>query len=140
MLAHCTERRRRRSADPLWALRFQLDYCRARAEFDALLVSDEDGLCLARSGSFETCDEIAARLPMVARALDYFEGEIASGGRPLKVTMRRFRGPFADLFVCGVGGHSRDRQQHLLRSAAGVARILHPTRPRHAQQAKITEQ
>src|SRR5262245_50820945 len=69
-----SERRRRRSKDPLQALHLQLDACRRAAALDGMVLSDEDGLLLAATGDRDACDEVAARLPLIGRRSPAFEG------------------------------------------------------------------
>lgn len=120
------ERRRRRSPDPLQALRYQLDETRRRGHFDGMVVADEDGLCLAASGETVACDEIAARLPLIARSLDYFEGLVRSPKARWPVRMSRIAIDKSRLFVCAIGGKQNEpsARRQLDRSARGATRIL----------------
>ncbi len=65
-LAASTERRTRRSTDPLVALHYQLAAARARGELDAIVVADTSGVVVAGAGSWPTCEEIAAFAPLLA--------------------------------------------------------------------------
>jgi hypothetical protein len=118
------ERRQRRSSDPLRALRLQLDACRVDAAIDAMVISDESGLCLAASGSFHTCGEVAAQLPLVANDIDYFEGTVSATDESWDVALRRVEVLGTPLFVCAVGGAGLRRARQLDRSVGGMARIL----------------
>ncbi|HET6613688.1 MAG TPA: hypothetical protein VFG83_16930 [Kofleriaceae bacterium] len=130
------ERRRRRSRHPLSALRYQLDAARRQAHCEGIVVSDEDGLCLAASGETRACAEVAARLPLVARSLDYFEGQVhtnkaisAAGDDrgPWSVKMSRIAVDASELFVCTIGGAEVDDERlrrELYRTARGATRIL----------------
>lgn len=64
--ASSEERRRRRSADPLVALHYQLTSTRARGELDAIVVADASGVVVAGSGSWPVCEELAAYAPLLA--------------------------------------------------------------------------
>jgi hypothetical protein len=66
------ERRRRRSADPLIALHYQLSSTRAKSELDAIVVADASGVVVAGAGSWPVCEELAAYAPLLA------EGDWAS--------------------------------------------------------------
>jgi len=60
------ERRRRRSADPLVALHYQLTETRSRGELDAIVVADVSGVVVAGAGSWPVCEELAAYAPLLA--------------------------------------------------------------------------
>ncbi len=60
------ERRRRRSADPLVALHYQLSETRSRGELDAIVVADASGVVVAGAGSWPVCEELAAYAPLLA--------------------------------------------------------------------------
>jgi hypothetical protein len=60
------DRRRRRSADPLVALHYQLAASRARSELDAIVVADTSGVVVAGAGSWPVCEELAAYAPLLA--------------------------------------------------------------------------
>lgn len=65
--AHAAEdRRRRRSADPLVALHYQLSETRSRGELDAIVVADASGVVVAGAGSWPVCEELAAYAPLLA--------------------------------------------------------------------------
>lgn len=61
-----SERRRRRSEDPLVALHYQLTETRARGEIDAIVVADASGVVVAGAGSWPVCEELAAYAPLLA--------------------------------------------------------------------------
>lgn len=61
-----TERRMRRSSDPLVALHYQLSSTRSRGELDALVVADTSGVVVAGAGSWPVCEELAAYAPLLA--------------------------------------------------------------------------
>jgi hypothetical protein len=62
------DRRRRRSADPLVALHYQLSSVRALGELDAIVVADISGVVVAGAGSWPVCEELAAYAPLLAEA------------------------------------------------------------------------
>ncbi len=126
-----TDRRRQRSKDPLEAMHLQLEACRSDGAVDAMVVFDEQGIHLAASGSADTCDEVAATLPLIGRTLDYFEGEVTSPEGSWDLAMRRFAVDGGSLFVCAVGGKTRARSRQLSRSMSCASRVL-ATDTRHA--------
>lgn len=118
------ERRRRRSHNTTRALRYQLDACRSAASLEGMVLSDEDGVCLAAAGDGRACDEVAAQLPLLGRKVRSFEGVLLSAERGWEITMRRVR--FADsfLYLAVIGGPPERRDSELRRSESGVLRIL----------------
>jgi hypothetical protein len=61
-----SERRQRRSEDPLVALHYQLSSARARGELAAIVVADVSGVVVAGAGSWPVCEELAAYAPLLA--------------------------------------------------------------------------
>jgi hypothetical protein len=118
------ERRRRRSDNTTEALRYQLAASREASAVAAMVLADEDGLCLAASGDGGTCDEVAARLTQIgARARD-FAGTVFAARQAWGVELRRIAVGTDELFLCAVGGDPAARRSAVDRSAGGVARIL----------------
>ncbi len=119
------ERRRSRSEDTTTALTHQLDACRVAAEADAMLVSDEYGMCVASVGAPDTCYEIAARLPLLGRKTDGFQGVLLGGALGgWRVAMRKLVVAGSELYVAMIGGAEDRTPPQIERSAIGVARIL----------------
>ncbi|MBT8496180.1 MAG: hypothetical protein KJO07_24255 [Deltaproteobacteria bacterium] len=118
------ERRSRRSRNTSEALYLQLDACREDSKLEAIVLSDEDGLCLAAAGERDTCDEIAANLPFVGAKAPNFEGVLFSPTKAWKVGVRRFEVLGTELYLCVAGGRDDNRDRELSRSLGGVARIL----------------
>ena len=120
------ERRHRRSDNTTLALHYQLEACRQAARLDGLVLSDEDGFCLASSGDPQACHEVAAQLPFIGRKVGEFEGVLLGTEGGWKIRMQRFGVTGGQLFLCaiGAGGPQRDRQ--LARSRGAVRRILEP--------------
>lgn len=61
-----SERRHRRSGRLADALRLQLEVCREKEGLAAIVVSDEQGFCVAHSGGDGSHNELAALLPILA--------------------------------------------------------------------------
>jgi hypothetical protein len=119
------ERRRLRTDDITRALTYQLDACREAADADAMLISDEHGMCVASVGESGTCWEVAARLPMLGRKTDDFEGVLLGGALGgFKIAMRKLVIAGTELYVALVGGAEDRTPAQIERSAIGVARIL----------------
>jgi hypothetical protein len=117
------ERRRTRSDDAGEAMRFQLDAARMAAGCDAMVLADEDGLCVAAAGGLPH-DEIAAYSAILGNKVENFEGILYSKDRRWSVRIRRFSAEGARLILCAVGGGSEARAEQLHRSVGGVSRIL----------------
>ncbi len=120
------ERRKRRSELTTEALSFQLDECRRTAKLEGMVLSDEAGMCLASAGNTESCEEVAARLPLVGRRVRDFDGVLFSDQRGFAVRMRRFHIGESELYVCAIGGRPDQRDRQILRSITAVTRILAP--------------
>src|SRR5271165_1035438 len=82
-----TERRTKRSSDPLVALHYQLAHCRRERGLDALVVADDSGVVVAGSGSWAACEELAAYAPLLVRGERGGVGS-RSGGRLADVGVR----------------------------------------------------
>lgn len=119
------DRRRRRSTDLGEALRYQLDACREDAELEAVLVSDDMGLCVAAS-STAVCEEeeLAARLPQTARQGLRALPAALPPGLEKDVAVTSFAVGRAVLFACAVGGCPDVRAETLARAERGFRRIL----------------
>jgi hypothetical protein len=120
------ERRQRRSDNTTLALHYQLDACRRAARLDGLILSDEDGFCLASSGDPRACHEVAARLPFIGRKVAEFEGVLLGTEGSWRICMHRFGVPGGDLYLCAIGTGGAERDRQLARSRGGVRRILDP--------------
>lgn len=129
------ERRRRRSADPLVALHYQLAASRARNELDAIVVADASGVVVAGAGSWPVCEELAAYAPLLADGA--WAGEMSAPVSSRVESLRRE----AVVRLVSIGGQevllcARQRRRseameaqaeitrELDRAAEGVSRIL----------------
>jgi hypothetical protein len=117
------ERRRKRSADPLVALHYQLATARSEGELDAIVLADASGVVVAGAGSWPVCEELAAYAPLlvcsdgstpsVSRRVEALRPEVEV--LPLSVAGQ-------DVLLCARGG--RARGDSVAKAAAGVERIL----------------
>lgn len=126
-----SERRRRRSEDPLVALHYQLSSTRARGELDAIVVADASGVVVAGAGSWPVCEELAAYAPLLA------DGHWAEMSAPVSSRVDSLR-EHVEVRSLSIGGQevllcarrterSRTTERaasDLERAAAGVSRIL----------------
>lgn len=127
-----SERRRRRSGRLADALRLQLETCREKEGLDAIVVSDEQGFCVAHSGGDGKHDELAALLPVLAdpaqrRALDEDE---SLRPPPAIMAVTTFSIAGARFHACAVNGSgaapktSASGAEVLARVASGFSRLL----------------
>ena len=123
-MAKASDKRQRRSDNPTMALFYQLDTCLKDAGLEAIVLSDEDGLCLASSGDPDTCEEIAANLPFVGTKVSDFEGVLFAPAKAWKVTVKRFEVEGTELYLCAAGGKGDARSSEISRSLSGARRIL----------------
>jgi hypothetical protein len=125
-MSHLEERRRKRSADPLVALHYQLAYARKNGALEAIVVADACGLVVAGAGSWATCEELAAYAPMLAQPDPRGEltPPVASRVESLRgeVHVRTMMIDGQEVLLCARGGAARDLC--LASAAQGVARIL----------------
>ena len=96
------ERRHRRSDNTTLALHYQLEACRQAARLEGLVLSDEDGFCLAASGDPQACHEVAAQLPFIGRKVGEFEGVLLGTEGGWKIRMQRFGVTGGQLFLCAI--------------------------------------
>jgi hypothetical protein len=111
-----SERRVRRSSDPLVALHYQLTETRRRGGFEAVVLADPSGVVVAGSGSWPVCEELAAFAPLAERLA---EEKLDMIVLPLSVN---------GALLCARGGHAggaqEAREQALNSATDGVFRIL----------------
>ena len=120
------ERRRRRSENTSLALHYQLDSGRKAARLDGLVLSDEDGFCLASSGDPEACQEVAARLPFIGRKVPEFEGVLLGTESGWRIRMKRMAVGGTELYLCAIGNHTATHEHDMTRTSGGIRRILDP--------------
>jgi hypothetical protein len=127
-----SERRFRRSGRLADALRLQLEACREKEGLAAIVVSDEQGFCVAHSGGDGSQDELAAILPILAdpaqrRSLDE-DDSFQPPPAILAVTTFLIAG--ARFHACAVNGSgpatktSAGGEEVLARVASGFSRLL----------------
>jgi len=104
------ERRRRRGETLDEALKFQLAACAEDEGLAAMVLADDEGLCVAAWGDSGICEEVASRAPLAP-------GDDSTDAHKLWFGQ-------IELYLCAVGGESQARKRSLERSASGVSRIL----------------
>lgn len=116
------DRRRRRSADPLIALHYQLSHARKDGAFDAIVVADPSGVVVAGAGSWVACEELAAYAPLFAQ--DGLSDSVSSRIDDLRgvVDVCKMQVAGQEVLLCARGGEARKKK--LEDAALGVSRIL----------------
>ena len=118
------ERRRRRTDLITQALTYQLAACCEDGAVHAMVIADPEGLPLASSGDAGACDELAARMALVAARTTGFSGTLLGDGQRWDVDMTKVMVHGSPLLVCAVGGHPEQRRRQITRGATGTLRIL----------------
>ena len=119
------ERRQQRSYNTHKALGLQLASCAARARLSALILAEDQGLTVATTGNFEEVEEIAAMAPSLARDSGCWHGSVQTAEGIKSVTVCPVPTELGRLFLCAVGSVGTTIDTELIRSGAGVRRILH---------------
>jgi uncharacterized ParB-like nuclease family protein len=119
-----SDRRRRRTDLITQALTFQLLACCEDGGVHAMVVADEDGLPLAKSGDCQDCDEVAATMVQLGSRTAAFSGTLLRRGQRWDVDMTRIVVDGSPLMVYAVGGSSEQRARQIARGAQGALRIL----------------
>ncbi len=119
-----SDRRKRRSSDPLIALHYQLTVARSESELEAIVVADDAGLVVAGAGSWAACEELAAYAPLLEANPDDLSSQVSSRVVDLRraVDVLRVDLGGSEVIVCALGGTSREIP--LARAVAGARRIL----------------
>ena len=121
-----SERRRKRSDDPITALHYQLAEVRRLGAFDAVVLADDAGCLVAGAGAWPVCEELAAYAPLIGK----HEGlrSVVSARVALVAAQAEklaFEVEGQQVWLCGRGGAGA-RGAALERARAGVSRILAP--------------
>jgi hypothetical protein len=126
-----SERRRRRSDDPVTALHYQLAFTRSLAELEAVVLVDDSGCLVAGAGAWPACEELAAYAPLLANPgavrSPAVESRIAALSRDVEVLS--IPAPGGEALLCGRGGERgtvrrAQRAALIAQAAAGCSRIL----------------
>jgi len=116
-----SDRRRRRSPDPLVALHYQLSSIRHEGALDTVVVADNSGVVVAGAGSWASCEELAAFAPLM------FEGTME---RESRVTIRSVNVGIGRVLLCARTPESESdearsaRELAMKRAEQGITRIL----------------
>ncbi|HSN98179.1 MAG TPA: hypothetical protein VLS89_07770 [Candidatus Nanopelagicales bacterium] len=120
-----SDRRRRRSEDPITALHYQLATTRAEARLDAVVLVDDSGCLVAGAGAWPACEELAAYAPLLANPAAIASVSVGTRIAALSadVEVQSFDVDGVEVLLCGRGG-SDIRADLMARAAAGCLRIL----------------
>ena len=88
------------------ALDRQLEALRKKGRLGAMLVSDHCGYCVASVGDEETCEVVAAQMPILGQKTDKFAGTLLYSGSGYPVSMQRFVVDGYVFYSCAVGKRS----------------------------------
>lgn len=115
-----SERRLRRSSDPLVALHYQLAETRKRGGFEAVVLTDATGMVVAGSGAWPICEELAAFAPFAGNAMD--RESLPGIAREMVVHPVPMGGQ--DVLLCARGEHGVEAESALTAASQGIHRIL----------------
>jgi hypothetical protein len=121
-----SERRIKRSSDPLVALHYQLAVARTEGDLDAIVLADASGVVVAGAGAWPVCEELAAYAPFLVCS----DGSTPSVSRRVdalrrEVDVRTLTIAGQDVLLCARGARGTPRQSASIeRAAAGIERIL----------------
>jgi hypothetical protein len=120
-----SERRRRRSEDPVTALHYQLSTTRAEANLDVVVLVDDSGCLVAGAGAWPACEELAAYAPLLANPEAVQSAAVGSRIATLTadVEVQSLSVSGGEVLLCGRGG-TAERGASIARAAAGCLRIL----------------
>lgn len=120
-----SERRKRRSVDPITALHYQLAAARNEGALQAVVLVDDSGCLVAGAGAWPLCEELAAYAPLFSEPADRLRTVVSMRIAELsrEVESMSFEIEGQRVLMCGRGG-SMARSDALSRAAAGAKRIL----------------
>ena len=107
-----SERRRRRSDDPITALHYQLASTRVEGRFDTVVLVDDSGCLVAYAPLLTNPDAITSA------AIGSRIAELSA-----EVELQSLKLGACEVLLCGRGG-TRERRASIDRAAAACARIL----------------
>jgi len=120
-----TERRTRRSDDPIKALHYQLASVRAEMGLSAVVLVDDRGCLVAGAGAWPVCEELAAYAPLLSdpglASSAAVRSRLVELGGEAHVAPLDIDG--APALLCAHGGAAPPGDR-LLHAAAGCQRIL----------------
>ncbi|WP_437478854.1 hypothetical protein WME75_31170 [Sorangium sp. So ce1014] len=120
-----SERRRRRSDDPITALHYQLSTTRSEANLDVVVLVDDSGCLVAGAGAWPACEELAAYAPLLVNPDAVQSAALGSRIAALtaEVEVQSLSVAGSEVLLCGRGG-TAERGASIARAAAGCLRIL----------------
>ncbi|MBN2528821.1 MAG: hypothetical protein JXR76_20695 [Deltaproteobacteria bacterium] len=120
-----TERRVKRSHNIHEALELQLAASVERANFQSVILTEDQGFAVAGAGKVLEDQEIAALAPSLVPGKKVWQGKVAIDNGPEKmVTILSLSTDVGNLYLCGFGGESSKVHSELMHSIQGVNRIL----------------
>jgi hypothetical protein len=121
-----TERRRRRSEDPITALHYQLSAVRNETGLDALVLVDDSGCLVAGAGAWPICEELAAYAPFIARKSERQSREVndRAGQIAQDTLVKSLSVSGAEVLLCARDKRTNEALPHVVRAANGCMRLL----------------
>lgn len=116
------DRRQARPTDTATALISAFDHAVARADLDALIVTDEAGILVSNNTTELDLTMLAAVTPLVARGTA--KAMIRRDGAPLEFSVRTIEVLGETLYVGALGGNFNNRERELTVSSLATRRIL----------------
>jgi hypothetical protein len=126
-MTHAEDRRRKRSADPLIALHYQLSHARQDGSLETIVLADPSGVVVAGAGSWAACEELAAYAPLLAQGMSEADGPVGSRIASMRseVEVRHLKISGQEVLLCvRTQTQTAARDGAIARAAAGVSRIL----------------
>jgi hypothetical protein len=128
LASSATDRRKKRSSDPLVALHYQLSLARSEGELETIVLADPSGVVVAGAGSWAACEELAAYAPLLMQdevrlATDQASARSRVDEMRAEVTVRSVDVDGSSVLLClRGGGETVTVQADFI--AASVKRIL----------------
>ena len=116
------ERRKQRSDSAAEAIELALAHAAHRADLDAVLVADEEGLLVAASPCSVDLETLAAVTPLVGRGQAM--AQVRRAGVPRGLTVEPVEVASELLYVAALGGKREARKREAIAGAAATRRIL----------------
>ena len=117
------ERRNHRSTVMEEALTLQLEASARRSGLDYMVLSDHQGLIIARSKDVSEAEEVAAFGPFLAERKTW-TGRLPCESGPRDATISPFQVAGQNVFLCAVGMQSKHLAGEIVAAQSGVLRII----------------
>ncbi|MBN2343474.1 MAG: hypothetical protein JXR45_18405 [Deltaproteobacteria bacterium] len=114
-----------RSQNVYEALELQLAASLKRANFQSVILAEDQGFPVAGVGEMREGEEVAALAPSLVPGKSIWQGKVLlDSGAEQTVTIAPLKTEAGNLYLCGIGGKPTQIIDELLYSCQGVNRIL----------------